>query len=195
MQHCNRVWLACYRCWVIWRVLVLAHPTYVHLPGGPRVHLGVEHLGAGLRLVAEEEAVRRDLLGLARPEHDAVRLEPGHVEHLADHLEAAGPRAEREHDGVGVQHAVAPLDHDAGDAAVPGHGDALHLADDDLGSRRGEDGLGEEARVDLRGGVGGPELPRRGGGRGGVDPGREQRVRRGWRGSRPCTRPPRRRRR
>jgi hypothetical protein len=37
--------------------------------------LGVEHLAAGLRLVAEEEELRRDLLGLARPEHDAVRLD------------------------------------------------------------------------------------------------------------------------
>jgi len=106
-----------------------------------------------------------------------VRLEAGHVEHLPDHLEPPRPGDEREHHGVGVHLAAAP-DHNPGDAAVPDD-DALRLADDHLGAGRGEDGLGEEARVDLRGGVRRPELPRRRGGRGGVDPGGEQRGRRG----------------
>jgi hypothetical protein len=120
--------------------------------------------------------MRRDLIRLARPEHDAVRLEPGHVERLPDHLEAAGPGPEREHDGVGVHHAVAAPHRDTDDAAVPRH-DALHLPDEDLGAGRGEDGLGEEARVDLRGGLRRAKLPRRRGGRGRVHPVREQRVR------------------
>jgi hypothetical protein len=33
-----------------------------------------------LLLVAEEKAVRRDLLRLGRPQYDAVRLEPRNVE-------------------------------------------------------------------------------------------------------------------
>jgi hypothetical protein len=85
---------------------------------------------------------------------------------LADHLEPTGPGAEREHHGVGVHIfvALAPLHNDAGGAAIPDD-DALHLSDENLGAGRGEDGLGEEARVDLRGVARGPELPwrRRGG--------------------------------
>uniref|UniRef100_A0A8R7PDG6 Uncharacterized protein n=1 Tax=Triticum urartu TaxID=4572 RepID=A0A8R7PDG6_TRIUA len=174
VKHCNGVRLPVNRCRIIWNILVLAHSANVHLPRGARVDLRVEHLGAGLRLVAQEQAVRRDLVGVARPEHDAVRLEPGHVEHLFDHLETPRPRAEREHHGIRVHHA-APLHRDANDTPFADH-HALHLADDHLGAGRGEDGLGEEARMDLRGGVRSSELARRRGGGGGVDPGREERV-------------------
>lgn len=65
----------------------------VLLTSGSRVDLGIQCLGSGGRLVAEEEGVRGDSIGRLRAEDDAVCLETRDVEKRRNNWGSVRPRA------------------------------------------------------------------------------------------------------